>query len=295
MSLFPSLKASSSRQARTLSLPRSAFPLHRRYASNKPKEQGSIQAAEKQLAEQQRQSRMMPGLDMASIATPVLEPIIDPPAQWTWLYQGGLRPKWNYTKVRFTRFRTTIASLSEIIKRKGIETVRAKHVGAAVVQFFAGFKPSRVADLMMKDAYRQYQVYNQAQASGDVATLRSVATASALSSALAIQKNPAAMKWELISENRKPKIISARLAPISANGSIVTGQIVLRFDTDQALTVTPRGKASKTTTRRVVDHYVFERILPGGPGWKLKQRLDVTPPPFLQIEAASADNKGESK
>lgn len=47
----------------------------------------------------------------------------------------------------------------------------------------------------------------------------------------------------------------------------------------QILTTTTAG--NKTVRRgRVVENYVFERMMPVREGWKIKQRVEDTPPPI---------------
>jgi hypothetical protein len=40
--------------------------------------------------------------------------------------------------------------------------------------------------------------------------------------------------------------------------------------------------AGKTNTRssRVIENYVFERMMPVRDGWKIKQKVENTPPPI---------------
>jgi hypothetical protein len=47
----------------------------------------------------------------------------------------------------------------------------------------------------------------------------------------------------------------------------------------QMLSTTTAGKKT-TRNQRVVENYVFERMMPVRDVWKIKQRLDDTPPPI---------------
>jgi len=52
------------------------------------------------------------------------------------------------------------------------------------------------------------------------------------------------------------------------------------YKTDgQVLRTSTNGK-THTRTSRVLENYVFERMMPVRDGWKIKQRVEFTPPPI---------------
>ena len=87
------------------------------------------------------------------------------------------------------------------------------------------------------------------------------------------------MDWSLVSLNSDPALLSARSAPVDLDGQIEVAQIALRIDATQALDVTPaRGGKKERKEQRTVENWVFERHLPARTGWRIKERIDTTPP-----------------
>lgn len=68
---------------------------------------------------------------------------------------------------------------------------------------------------------------------GDEVAVRSLATGDALALAHKVAKTKKDMKWELVKMNEDPKLISARLTPLDAEGKVELAQVVVRFDSNQ--------------------------------------------------------------
>lgn len=63
--------------------------------------------------------------------------------------------------------------------------------------------------------------------------MRSSATGEAFALAQKVAKTKRAMKWELVKMNGEPKLVSARLTPLDAEGRVELAQVVVKFDSDQ--------------------------------------------------------------
>jgi hypothetical protein len=115
----------------------------------------------------------------------------------------------------------------------------------------------------------------------------------ALAHGQAVIKANKRMEWGMAMGQHQPRILWARIAQVNEDAEV--GQVAVRFDTNQVSLLHPsymgleinrqvlrtstNGK-TQTRTSRVLENYVFERMMPVREGWKIKQRVEFTPPPI---------------
>jgi hypothetical protein len=146
----------------------------------------------------------------------------------------------------------TNSSLNDMIQKNLIPQRKGRNVFQSTIYGIMCLKPTFKAGFLVEEVQKVYERLNQAQAryallllivatrktklthfSGDEIVVRSLATGEALSLAHKIAKTKKNLQWELVKMNEEPKLISARLTPLDAEGKIELAQVVVRFDSIQ--------------------------------------------------------------
>jgi hypothetical protein len=68
---------------------------------------------------------------------------------------------------------------------------------------------------------------------GDEVRIRALATGEALVLSQKVAKARRDLKWALVRMNAEPKLVSARITPLDAEGRVELAQVVVQFDSDQ--------------------------------------------------------------
>lgn len=140
---------------------------------------------------------------------------------------------------------------------------------------------SRAAPLV-DELTQLYESYNIAQARGDQAALRKLATSKALARAKQTAStigNPS-NQWQITKENAKPCLLSARHQAFLPNSKTESSQVIIRFDTNQTLT----RKNKQPQTMRVVENICFHRENKPGDLWMIRDRVELTQPFFIKAQ-----------
>lgn len=289
MSFLPisSIRASSSRLAHASTyLARPKPSTARLYASKadapEPKAKSyTAQAADEQLEEIARRTaqlkRMGRNIDFTSVDMPPLEYIVEPPFSAQFLLGKG---RWTYWQDRGRRYINTRRCMAETRRRGGFEPPSPEGRMARFVQFFANIRQASLGRDLIEELFSIYTKYNAAQAIGDEGILRQLSSGQALSDALRLAPTARSkrMSWELVRRDAV-HLKSARISPVDTDSQIFMSQVVLRIETEQALSTGTNGQKSRRQ-QKVVENWMFERVLPPRVGWKIKQKLETTPPPF---------------
>ncbi|WVR03475.1 hypothetical protein IAU60_000466 [Kwoniella sp. DSM 27419] len=299
MSLFPSLRAQAQASSSTLlsfsrpllaTGPQGYIPLtSRRHASTEAKKPAqnpfasrsrSIQEVEKELEEQRamlaRAARTNPGMDIGNQTIPVLEPYIDPKKPlWYFLPFVGDKA---YKTERKERSDMTRQSLGEIIARRGFEEHRKSFLSgtaAPIRNAWLIVRRSAAIQKTMASFGQRYQEYQKVLAEGTIGQAQSISKDTALAAATyVIRRRKDKLRWQLIKENAKPYLVSSRLTIVDPRDMRMAAQMVVRFDTEQAL-ITQKGNSTPTRrTQRVVENIIFEAFpINRHTEWKIKGKL----------------------
>ncbi|OCF36120.1 hypothetical protein I316_01992 [Kwoniella heveanensis BCC8398] len=247
----------------------------------------SIQDVEKELAEQRqmmaRAARTNPGMDIGTQSLPVLEPHVDtpPPFKYYIPYIGDEAFK-QWKRERQERAMLTRQSLSEIISRKGFPEHRKSILSNVMAPIRNGWlilRRSNTIKQSIADMNKRYQEYMRIQAEGNIGQAAAISKDNALSAAShVIRTRKDKLRWQLIKENAKPYLVSSRLTVVDPRDMRMAAQLVLRFDTDQAL-ITQKGNNTPTRrTQRVVENIIFEAFpINSTSEWKIKGKLVEAP------------------
>lgn len=149
-----------------------------------------------------------------------------------------------------------------------------------VPKVIAGFNPRYALAPVAEELTTIYQKYNIAQAKGDASALRQTSSAAALRLGQATAKaigNPA-NEWAITRTNTAPYVLSARFGPSTPYTTENDSQVIIRFDYDQTLT----RKGGSPKTMRVVENIVFHKGSQYADRWKIRGKVELTPPPFLR-------------
>ncbi|WWC85778.1 uncharacterized protein L201_000644 [Kwoniella dendrophila CBS 6074] len=242
----------------------------------------SVQDVEKELEEQKqmlaRAHRTNPGMDVGLQNLPVFESYVDPQKPLYWFLPGFGDKK--YKAERKERASLSRQSLNEIIKRGALPPYQ----GAREWKRTA-FDPWRQAMLFLRRQHyfpssithfnKMYTDYMKIQAEGTIGQATAISKDNALQAALNVIKGRKdKMSWELIKENRPPYLVSSRMTVTDPRDMKMAAQMVIRFDTQQALTTQKRGQKPVRREQRVVENIIFE----GQPvnvacDWKVKGKL----------------------
>ncbi|WVF66203.1 hypothetical protein IAT40_000943 [Kwoniella sp. CBS 6097] len=243
----------------------------------------SIQDVEKELAEQRqmmaRAARTNPGMDIGMQSLPVLEPHVDtpPPFKYYIPYVGDEAFK-QWKADRKERASLTRQSLAEIISRKGFTEHRnsiLSNIMAPVRNGWLMLRRSQSIKRSMAEMSKRYQEYMRVQAEGTIGQAAAISKDNALSAAShVIRTRKDKLRWQLIKENAKPYLVSSRLTVVDPRDMRMAAQLVLRFDTEQAL-ITQKGNNTPTRrTQRVVENIIFEAFpINSTCEWKIKGKL----------------------
>ncbi|WWC58087.1 uncharacterized protein I303_100622 [Kwoniella dejecticola CBS 10117] len=299
MSFLPSLRASApSSSSSLLSLARPTFVINssRRYAqipvqvrsiastshrhaavSSKSR---SVQDVEKELEEQKqmmaRASRTNPGMDVGSQNLPVFESYVDPQKPLYW-FAPGVGDK-QYKAERAERATLTRQSLAEIIKRGALPPYQNDMRRSGVDQWRQLMLYTRRQQYIKKSILyfkKMYLDYMKIQAEGTIGQASAVAKDNALQAALnVIRGRRDKMSWELIKENRPPYLVSSRMTVVDPRDMKMAAQVVIRFDTQQALTTQKGNQKPVRKEQRVIENIIFE-VMPVDItcDWKVKGKL----------------------
>ncbi|KAL7418887.1 hypothetical protein Q5752_006571 [Cryptotrichosporon argae] len=243
---------------------------------------GSIQAVDEQLERAARERSRQAGMvDYAALDVPVMERVVDPGLLRA--LRAGFRKGWGrYLQERAGRWRATADGLHAL----GIHRCLADpHRSGLMERLRAAFRPQVYAAQQLAEFARMYETYYRAQAAGDLAHVRAVSTGAALQAATKVASAAARapMQWA-IERAHPPRLVSARVHPIDPAGKVVVAQCVVRFESEQTLTLARKAAAPKR--QRVVELVVFERHLNTSGAWKLKDKLEAQLPDYIKTHAA---------
>ncbi|KAK8845449.1 hypothetical protein IAR55_006162 [Kwoniella newhampshirensis] len=293
MSLIPAFRSQASTSSLTQVVSPRAFllrphlPLHAsatiRFASTIPPSPAkSVQDVERELEEQRaminRSARMNPGMDVTSQVLPVFESYIDPPKPITYFLNRSKDRE--YKQERKERSNLTIQSVAELIARGGIDQYRDSfwrwYAPGPMRNAWIWLRRDGMLKKELKGLSEKYNEYMRVQASGTMGQASHIAKDNALSLAQSVIKGRRdKLTWQLVKENSRPRLVSARMTITDPRDMRMAAQMVVTFDTQQAL-ITQKGNATPTRrTRRVVEHVIFERLIPARDnfGWKVKGKL----------------------
>ncbi|WVQ93826.1 hypothetical protein IAU59_000904 [Kwoniella sp. CBS 9459] len=243
----------------------------------------SIQDVEKELTEQRqmmaRAARTNPGMDIGMQTLPVLEPHVDtpPPFKYYIPYMGDAAFK-QWKEARKERASLTRQSLAEIINRKGFYEHRKSMLSntiAPIRNAWLILRRSNVIKKSIAELNRRYHEYMRVQAEGTIGQAAAISKDNALTAAShVIRTRKDKLRWQLIKENAKPYLVSSRLTVVDPRDMRMAAQLVLRFDTEQAL-ITQKGNNTPTRrTQRVVENIIFEAFpINSTCEWKIKGKL----------------------
>lgn len=124
-----------------------------------------------------------------------------------------------------------------------------------------------------------YKAYNEAQAKGDVNTLKTLSMGPALERGTSVAKALANQKgsWRLVRHVTPPRVVSVRTGPMDMAGDKKATQFTIRYDTEQVFQA-PKREAK---TSRVREYIVFDREDKPGAPYRIKdfrKETDVNDP-----------------
>ncbi|KAK6905176.1 hypothetical protein I204_08165 [Kwoniella mangroviensis CBS 8886] len=240
----------------------------------------SVQDVERELEEQKqmlaRASRTNPGMDVGVQNLPVFESYIDPQKPlWFFAPYTGDR---TYKEERKERATLTRQSLNEVIKRGALPPYQndmRRSAPDAWRQFMLWTRRQNYFKKSMIYFNKMYQDYMKVQAEGTIGQASAISKDNALAAALnVIRGRKDTMSWELIKENRPPYLVSSRMTVVDPRDMKMAAQVVIRFDTQQALTTQKKGQQPIRREQRVIENIIFE-IFPVDItcDWKVKGKL----------------------
>jgi len=246
-------------------------------STNKTKQPyNAVQEAEGRLSKQGKQ-QTMPGLSPELQGLPLQDAYVLPPLHELGIQSvGGVSASAKYIYKRLMRWINTYRSVLTLAKAKALPRIPGK-------KWYQAFTMSSGSRPLVEELKDVYVKYNEAQASGDIHTLRIVSTGTALKEAegrISALPPGANMKWQVQQWHGYPlhprdqKLVNVRVLETDLKGQRQLGQIIVRFDSDQALTVTQRNKAPIVRTSRVREYWAFERMISDRQSrWKIRERI----------------------
>ncbi|WRT63682.1 uncharacterized protein IL334_000605 [Kwoniella shivajii] len=298
MALLPTLRSSLPSSSTILSLSRPFFPQssqfshpyvqlqYRSISSSSSRNAAamsksrSVQDVEKELEEQKqmmaRASRTNPGMDVGVQNLPVFESYIDPQKP-LWYFVAFWTDK-AYRAERSERATLTRQSLNEILKRgalPGYDKGFKRNTIDPVRMAWLYMRRQKMIDKSITVFSNMYENYMKIQAEGTIGQATSLAKDNALQAALnVIRGRKDKMSWELIKENSPPYLVSSRMTVVDPRDMKMAAQVVIRFDTQQALTTQKKNQQPARREQRVVENIIFE-VMPVDItcSWKVKGKL----------------------
>ncbi|XAO26527.1 hypothetical protein I312_105364 [Cryptococcus bacillisporus CA1280] len=296
MSLLPFIRHSASLSTAT----RSATLFSLRYASSttQPKPKSKLTKELELEAEEQRQmlaraARSNPGVDLSAQKLPLFEAQYDAPRSWPEFWHKTKDAE--YERDRKDRQDLTNQSISELIGQGGLEEYKNSpirfYMPSLVRRGFVWLNPAGSISRSIKSLTELYYKYMQVQASGTLGQVLSISKDDAYSAAQNIIRNRKdKLKWQLVKENKSAKLVWARMTVLDPREDKMAAQIVLAFDTQQAV-ITQKDSAPPTRrTQHVVENIVFEKIFPSRDDWKIKGRLIPSKTPDVQTVTKTPAN-----
>ncbi|WVW81757.1 hypothetical protein I302_103753 [Kwoniella bestiolae CBS 10118] len=240
----------------------------------------SVQDVERELEEQKqmlaRASRTNPGMDVGVHNLPVFESYVDPQKPiWFFAPYTGDR---TYKEERKERATLTRQSLNEIIKRGALPPYQNDMRRSAPDpwrQFMIFTRRQQYIKKAIGYFEKMYNDYMKIQAEGTIGQASAISKDNALQAALnVIRGKKDKMSWELIKVNRPPYLVSSRMTVVDPRNMKMAAQVVIRFDTQQALTTQKKGLQPIRREQRVVENIIFE-VIPVDVtcDWKVKGKL----------------------
>nr|ODN92598.1 hypothetical protein L203_00877 [Cryptococcus depauperatus CBS 7841] len=251
-----------------------------RYASssaqrlNTPQKSKLQLELEQKLEEQKqmfsRMERANPGIDLAGSKLPIIEPCVDPPRLWSdWISFGKSNDK-AYKTARADREKMTRQSIGNMISQGGLDEYKNSVVRQLPGPLINAWVGIRGAGAMSKTVKQLTEMYNN----GTMGQALSISTDDALIAAQnVIRGRKDNLTWELDKENKRPRLISARITVVDPRDGKMAAQVTLAFDTQQSLIIQKGNSAPTKRTQRVFEIIVFENRLGSNEGWKLKGKL----------------------
>ncbi|WVO18467.1 hypothetical protein L204_106184 [Cryptococcus depauperatus] len=258
-----------------------------RYASssaqrlNTPQKSKLQLELEQKLEEQKqmfsRMERANPGIDLAGSKLPIIEPCVDPPRLWSdWISFGKSNDK-AYETARADREKMTRQSIGNMISQGGLDEYKnsvVRQLPGPLINAWVGIRGAGAMSKTVKQLTEMYNKYMQIQASGTMGQALSISTDDALIAAQnVIRGRKDNLTWELDKENKRPRLISARITVVDPRDGKMAAQVTLAFDTQQSLIIQKGNSAPTRRTQRVFEIIVFENRLGSNEGWKLKGKL----------------------
>lgn len=119
-----------------------------------------------------------------------------------------------------------------------------------------------------------YKEYNEAQARGDISTLKRLSMGPALDRATKVAKVLAGKKaqWSFVRHVTPPRVVSVRTGPMDMQGKNEATQITMQYDTEQVLRLLKR----QPKTSRVREYIVFDYPHQGIQNLKIKDFVKET-------------------
>ncbi|ODO02056.1 hypothetical protein L198_02787 [Cryptococcus wingfieldii CBS 7118] len=300
MSLIPSFRQASStatrgfsrsiRPSRVAYVPLSSSPLaFTRHASTAPKTKSKLtedleKKVEAQKAQMARAEKANPAMSFGTQTLPVFEPFLDPPTK----LPEFLHRVWNkvnpWIKVdpeaeefRRERYSYTVQTIGELMAKRALEEYRTSflvHTPSPARHMWLWMRGPGAASKTVKAFAQKYYEYMQCQASGTIGQALALSKDEAYKTAQHIIRNRKdKLTWQLVKENKPPVLLSARMTMIDPRDMKIGAQIVVAFDTQQALITHKSNGTATRRTRRVEEMMIFERLIPHRDGWKIKGKL----------------------
>lgn len=240
-----------------------------------------------------RASRSNPGVDLSAQKLPLFEATYDPPRNWPEFWHKTKDAV--YERDRKDRQDLTNQSISELIGQGGLEEYKNSpirfYMPSLIRRGFVWLNPAGSISKSIKNLTELYYKYMQVQASGTLGQALSISKDDAYSAAQnIIRGRKDKLKWQLVKENKSTKLVWARMTMLDPREDKMAAQIVLAFDTQQAV-ITQKGSAPPSRrTQHVVENIVFEKIFPSRDDWKIKGRLIPSKTPDVQTVTKAPAN-----
>ncbi|TYJ51767.1 hypothetical protein B9479_007639 [Cryptococcus floricola] len=298
MSLIPSFRQASStatrgfsrsiRPSRVAYVPLSSSPLaFTRHASNAPKTRSKLtedleKKVEAQKAQMARAEKANPAMSFGTQTLPVFEPFLDPPTRLPEFLRrvfNKFRPKVDpeAEQSRRERYSYTVQTIGELMAKRALEEYRTSflvYTPSPARHMWLWMRGPGAASKTVKAFAQKYYEYMQCQASGTIGQALTLSKDEAYKTAQHIIRNRKdKLTWQLVKENKSPVLLSARMTMIDPRDMKIGAQIVVAFDTQQALITHKSNGTATRRTRRVEEMMIFERLLPHRDGWKIKGKL----------------------
>ncbi|KAH8080202.1 hypothetical protein HD553DRAFT_317671 [Filobasidium floriforme] len=242
----------------------------------------AIKDAERALSRAQKLSKMS-GMSGIRQEQPLQDIVVLPPLKKIGFNAVSERRK--YVTKRIRRGFYTAQSISKIVSSDIYSMKTYDHPYKRFWGQIAGFfYPQKAASGLLSHFSKVWEGWSRAIASGDMEKLKEYSKGSALeyakSRASAASSSTShggpKIEWAVNKYLSAPRIVHARNWVIDPKTQAEVAQVIVRFETEQTLTIHQRNKPSSTRSSRISECWVFERYLMD-PMSKWQIRDKVTP------------------